>query len=336
MKKEFHITEPFKRLDAAAAYFMPEYSRSKIQAMEVSLNGKPAKWSLAARPGDTLSLVIPAKGDTNREAVCHSGNGNELEILFEDAHIIAAVKPRGIPTHPGAGGHDNTFVQMLLAHTALSAQGGAARPGIVHRLDKDTSGILVAAKTDEAFAALSEIFSRHDITRKYTAFVWGVPGWDKAEITGNIQRSKKNRQKMALVKIGGKPATTMAELKQVWPRAGISEISATLLTGRTHQIRVHLSTHGFPLVGDKTYGRALHRIQSINPSLPAKGDTNREAVCRSGECGLYEFLKDWTGGQMLHAGTLEFTHPITKKPVKLHSPLPEDMQLLKNLLDDYQ
>jgi len=243
---------------------------------------------------------------------------NKPEILFEDEHIIAAVKPRGISTHPGAGKETDTFMHALAAHTTLSNIGAPDRPGIVHRLDKDTSGILVAAKTDQAHLKLAEIFSEKSATRKYTAFVWGVPNWDRAEITGNIQRSKRNRKKMALVKVGGKPATTLAETVSVWPRAGVSELKCELITGRTHQIRVHLTTHGFPLIGDKTYGKSSHRINSIKPTP------------------LLEFFKNWTGGQMLHAGTLDFNHPITGKPLKLRAPLPEDLKLLKSLLDDYQ
>ncbi|MDR0319370.1 MAG: RluA family pseudouridine synthase [Rickettsiales bacterium] len=317
-KKNFAITEPFPRLDAAAQSLMPELSRSKIQKMEMTLNGKPAKWSAPARPGDTLEIIINSLPAGESKPLRGFGGGSKLNILYEDPHIIAAVKPRGIATHPGAGRETETFVQMLLSHTALAGGGDNLRPGIVHRLDKDTSGILVAAKTDTAFAKLSEMFSRHDLKREYTAFVWGVPSWESAEISGNIRRSKKNRQKMALVKIGGKPATTLAETRAVWPRAGVAEIKARLLTGRTHQIRVHLSTHGFPLVGDNTYGSgARHKIQSVHPGP------------------LLDFMENWTGGQMLHAGTLEFAHPITGKPIKLHSPLPGEMQLLKDLLNEY-
>ncbi|MDR2685173.1 MAG: RluA family pseudouridine synthase [Rickettsiales bacterium] len=367
MEKTFTISEPTKRIDLAAAAAFPEYSRSKLQTFEVRLNDKPAKWSTPAPAGSVITIKVPFAGEgvaANAAGVvvnkkfpskvegCPQGGvvgaSQQLNILFEDPHLIVAQKPRGIATHPGAGNEENTFVQMLLSHTPLAPSGGALRPGIVHRLDKDTSGILVAAKTDEAFRALSDMFQTHDLTRRYTAFVWGVPNWETAEITGNIKRSRSNRQKMTMVKIGGKPAQTTAAVKQVYTRAGISEIVCTLGTGRTHQIRVHLSTHGFPLVGDKTYGHTTHRIDSIKKfpfvcsKVPFAGEGvdaegRRGSGKNSSECGgLYEFLKTWTGGQMLHADTLEFTHPITGESLKFHTPLPEEMSTLKELLITYQ
>lgn len=315
MIKEIVISDELagKRLDVAAHSALPDISRSKIQEFDITINGRAAKLSEKVRSGDKVSIVLK-----NEKTKPLAKSKIKLEILFEDEHIIVAIKPRGVATHPGAGNEKDTFVQMLLGHTKLSAVGGELRPGIVHRLDKDTSGILVAAKTDAAFAKLAEMFSVHDLRRIYSAFVWGVPHWESADITGNISRSKKNRQKMALVKVGGRPAETNVAVADAWTRAGISELKCELKTGRTHQIRVHLSTHGFPLIGDKVYGRAGHRIDSVKPSA------------------LLNFLESWQDGQMLHAGVLEFVHPITGRAMKFRAPLPPDLAEFKECLNEYQ
>ena len=165
--------------------------------------------------------------------------------------------------YPSAGNLTGTLVQNILSHTHLSALGGETRPGVVHRLDKDTSGVMVFAKSDAAFRGLVKIFSAHELTRKYLAFVWGVPNWDGADITGNIARSSRNRQKMTMVKTGGKPAHTIVNVADAWPRAGVSLFRCTLMTGRTHQIRVHLSAHGFPVLCDPIYGRGAARLQAV-------------------------------------------------------------------------
>ncbi|MBD5391821.1 RluA family pseudouridine synthase, partial [bacterium] len=205
--------------------------------------------------------------------------------------------------------------QNILAHTSLSALGGAVRPGVVHRLDKDTSGVMVFAKSDAAFRGLVNIFSSHDLTRKYVAFVWGVPNWTGADITGNIARSSRNRQKMSMVKTGGRPAHTVVNVMDVWPRVGVSAMRCTLMTGRTHQIRVHLSAHGFPVLCDPIYGRGAARLGSVkNPEL-------------------LEFIKTHDG-QMLHAEILEFVHPTTGEKMHFRAPLPDDMLELRAILDE--
>jgi 23S rRNA pseudouridine1911/1915/1917 synthase len=181
-------------------------------------------------------------------------------------------------------------------------------------LDKDTSGVMVFAKSDAAYRGLVKIFSAHDLTRKYIAFVWGVPNWESATITGNIARSSRNRQKMSMVKTGGKPATTLVDVVNVWNRLGVSCFRCTLLTGRTHQIRVHLSAHGFPVLCDTVYGRSSGRLGSVkNPDL-------------------LDFLKTHNG-QMLHAEVLEFLHPTTGEKMRFRAKLPDDMSELKYLLE---
>jgi len=238
-----------------------------------------------------------------------------LDIVYEDADIIVVNKPRGIAMYPGAGRDTGTLVQSVLAYTNLSSVGIAgARPGVVHRLDKDTSGAVVFAKTDAAHRKLFEVFAAHDIVRKYIAFVWGVPNWESADITGNIGRSTRNRQKMTMQKIGGKPAHTTVEVLNVWPRANVSQLRCTLETGRTHQIRVHLSAHGFPVLCDPTYGNARARLGAVR------------------DPELLDFIRAHSG-QMLHAEVLEFAHPISGAPLKFRAKLPVEMEELKSILN---
>lgn len=302
------------RLDKFLASQMPEFSRSEIQRFPVTRAGAPVKQSERVRAGDVFSVVVTAPV-AQSPASENISQDFDLDILFEDDDIIVINKPRGVVMYPSAGNQTGTLVQNILAHTHLSALGGDTRPGVVHRLDKDTSGVMVFAKSDAAYRGLVKIFMAHDLTRKYTAFVWGVPNWTGADITGNIARSSRNRQKMSMVKSGGKPAHTTVDVVDAWPRAGVSEFRCTLMTGRTHQIRVHLSAHGFPVLCDPVYGRGAARLGSVkNPEL-------------------LEFIKTHTG-QMLHATILEFAHPITGAMMKFRAPLPDDMAELLEILND--
>lgn len=313
--RKFSVTDTDAnlRLDKFLSNQMPEFSRSEIQRMEITLNNAPAKLGARLRVGDELSVVIPEK--TSDVAADNISHDFDLDILFEDDDIIVINKPRGVVMYPSAGNKTGTLVQNILAHTHLSPLGGVTRPGVVHRLDKDTSGVMVFAKSDAAFRGLVKIFSAHDLTRKYIAFVWGVPNWDGADITGNLARSSRNRQKMSLVKSGGKPAHTIVNVSTVWPRAGASEFRCTLMTGRTHQIRVHLSAHGFPVLCDPLYGRTSNRLATVR------------------DADLLEFLKNHDG-QMLHAEILDFTHPVTGEKLHFKAKLPADMYELKSILDE--
>ena len=313
--RKFSVTDTDAnlRLDKFLSNQMPEFSRSEIQRMEITLNNAPAKLGARLRVGDELSVVIPEK--TSDIAADNISHDFDLDILFEDDDIIVINKPRGVVMYPSAGNKTGTLVQNILAHTHLSPLGGVTRPGVVHRLDKDTSGVMVFAKSDAAFRGLVKIFSTHDLTRKYIAFVWGVPNWDGADITGNLARSSRNRQKMSLVKSGGKPAHTIVNVSTVWPRAGVSEFRCTLMTGRTHQIRVHLSAHGFPVLCDPLYGRTSNRLATVR------------------DADLLEFLKNHDG-QMLHAEILDFTHPVTGENLHFKAKLPADMYELKSILDE--
>lgn len=302
------------RIDKFLSIKMPEFSRSEIQKFNIKrTNGATAKLSDKTKVGDEFIVEIsPKQSDVAYDNI---SNDFDLDILFEDDDIIVINKPRGVVMYPSNGNKTGTLVQNLLSHTKLSALGGLTRPGVVHRLDKDTSGVMVFAKSDAAYRGLVKIFSTHDLTRKYVAFVWGVPNWGGADITGNIARSSRNRQKMSMVKSGGKPAHTIVNVADVWNKSGISMFRCTLMTGRTHQIRVHLSAHGFPVLCDGLYGREKSRLGTVK---------NLE---------LLEFLKTHDG-QMLHAEVLEFIHPITGEKMHFKTRLPDDMMELKYILDN--
>lgn len=314
--REFIVseTDELTRLDKYLSAQMPEFSRSEIQKFNVRrADGATPKFSEKIRVGDIFSVEIPApKTDIATDNV---STDFELDILFEDDDIIVINKPRGVVMYPSAGNKTGTLVQNILAHTKLSALGGATRPGVVHRLDKDTSGVMVFAKSDAAFRELVKTFSEHNLTRKYIAFVWGVPNWESADITGNIARSSRSRQKMTMVKTGGKPSHTEVAVINAWSRAKISEMRCTLFTGRTHQIRLHLSAHGFPVLCDPVYGRGATRLGSVR------------------DADLLEFLRTHDG-QMLHAEVLEFAHPTTGAPMRFKTRLPDDMMELKYILEN--
>lgn len=301
------------RLDKFLANYMPEFSRSEIQKFTIKrADGKTLKLSDKTKENEEFIVEIPDK--KTDIAYDNISNDFDLDILFEDDDIIVLDKPRGVVMYPSAGNKTGTLVQNLLSYTHLSTLGGLTRPGVVHRLDKDTSGVMVFAKSDAAYRGLVKMFSAHDLTRKYIAFVWGVPTWGGAEITGNIARSSRNRQKMSLVKTGGKPAHTIVNVMDAWTRPGISLFRCTLMTGRTHQIRVHLSSHGFPVLCDPLYGREKSHLGSVKD--PA----------------LLEFLRTHNG-QMLHAEVLEFKHPTTGEHMHFKSRMPIDMMELKEILD---
>lgn len=316
-RREFIVDESGAgvRLDKFLATMMPDFSRAQIQGFNTYIGGRPAKASVRLRTGDVVSVDVIDDASASDVAADNISTDFDLDILFEDDDIIIVNKPRGIVMYPSAGNKTGTFVQNILAHTHLSMLGGATRPGVVHRLDKDTSGVMVFAKSDAAFRGLVKIFSTHDLTRKYVAFVWGVPNWTGADITGNIARSSRNRQKMSMVKTGGRPAHTIVNVMDVWNRVGVSALRCTLMTGRTHQIRVHLSAHGFPVLCDPIYGRGTSRLGSVR------------------DPDLLTFIKNHNG-QMLHAEVLEFVHPITGVPLHFRAPLPDDMLELRYILDE--
>ncbi len=316
MQREFIVSDDDVglRLDKFLASKMPEFSRSEIQKFSVSRGGATVKFSDKVRNGEMYIVIVP---DAPRAptAADNKSCDFDLDILYQDDDIIVINKPRGVVMYPSAGNKTGTLVQNLLCYTNLASLGGDIRPGVVHRLDKDTSGVMIFAKTDAAYRELVKTFSTHDLTRKYDAFVWGVPNWESATITGNIARSSRNRQKMTMVKSGGKPATTEVQCIDAWSHAGVSHFKCNLLTGRTHQIRVHLSAHGFPVLCDPIYGRGTARLGSVKNQ------------------SLLEFLKTHNG-QMLHASYLSLKHPITGKNMTFKAPLPADMFELREILEN--
>ena len=267
------------------------------------------------KPGDIFSIAIPPASAA--EPVAQS---IALNIVYEDSDLIVIDKPPGLVVHPAAGNPDGTLVNALLAHcTDLAGVGGVARPGIVHRLDKDTSGLLVAAKNERTMRSLAKQFAAHAVERSYNAVVWSVPRRAEGTVEGNLGRSPFDRKKIAVMRgESGKPARTHY---RVLERFGASDRPVTALiecrleTGRTHQIRVHLSHIGHPLVGDATYGRARTPPRARN-----------EAEERA-----YSALRDFPR-QALHAGLLGFHHPGLDRKLRFESPWPADFSGLVSAL----
>jgi len=238
-----------------------------------------------------------------------------LTVLYEDADLIVIDKPAGLVVHPAPGNQEGTLVNALLAHCgdSLTGIGGERRPGIVHRLDKDTSGVMVAAKTEQALGALSATFAARDLDRAYLALCWGLPNPTAGEIECAIGRDPRDRKRMAVVARGGKPALTRYATRRAWDAAA-ALLECRLATGRTHQIRVHLASRGHPLVGDPVY---LRRIPAAAAKLPA---------------ALRMRLLDFPR-QALHAARLGFRHPRTGREMAFDSPLPADIAALLAALD---
>ena len=240
-----------------------------------------------------------------------------LDIVFEDESLLVVNKPAGMVVHPANGHEEGTLVNALLYHSknSLSGIGGVKRPGIVHRIDKDTSGLLVVAKNDQAHKGLSVLFHDHDIVRSYLAIVKGRMMPLEGRVEGNIARHPNNRKKMAVSTGHGKAAVTHYKTNEVFligDNALASSITCTLETGRTHQVRVHMAHLGHPLLGDPVYGRKLAKQKNASSELQsALANFNRQA---------------------LHAAILGFKHPITGEMLRFEAPLPHDMQNLTNLL----
>jgi len=298
------------RLDKFLAGSFPEFSRSQIvrmiEADTVRLLSDPKKVLSPddkVRTGDIYEITPPDAVPANPEP-----EDIPLDILYEDSDLLVVNKPAGLVVHPGAGNPRGTLVNALLAHCkdSLSGIGGVKRPGIVHRIDKDTSGILVVAKNDFTHTRLSEQFAEHTIDRIYQAFVWGYVQKTSGLVIGDIGRSPHNRQKMAIV-ANGKKAVTHYERMAVFGGGIASHIQCILETGRTHQIRVHMSSIGHSLIGDPIYGT----IPKMAP----------------------DFAK-YFPRQALHAGFLGFTHPRTGERLSFESPLPKDMQDLLEQLSE--
>lgn len=304
-----------QRADRFLAEAIGSLSRSRVKALIVeghaSRDGVPLKEPAEAiRAGALYALEIPAAIPALPEA-----QEIPLTILYEDRDLIVLDKPAGLVVHPAPGNQDGTLVNALLAHAGdeLSGIGGEKRPGIVHRLDKDTSGVMVAAKTELALRRLSESFAERDLERHYLALCWGLPAPLEGEINAPIGRHPADRKRMAVVERGGKPAITRYKVLRSWGTS-CALVACKLLTGRTHQIRVHMAHIGHPLVGDPVY---LRRTPAAARSL--------EAPVRD---ALLAFPR-----QALHAASLGFRHPISGEALHFERPPPEDMAALLTLLD---
>jgi 23S rRNA pseudouridine1911/1915/1917 synthase len=296
------------RLDRALADAMPTVSRERLKALirsgalegAGSLHRDPAT---KVRGDEAFRLTLPEPKPAHNEA-----QDIPLTIAFEDEHLLVVDKPAGLVVHPAAGNFDGTLVNALLHHCkgSLSGIGGVARPGIVHRIDKDTSGLLVVAKTDVAHEGLAGQFAAHSIDRRYLAIVSGLPRAAEGTVDAPLARSSTNRKKIAIVGEGrGKRAVT--HWKRLTPLRDSALVECRLETGRTHQVRVHMASIGHPLLGDPVYGRS--------------GGTHRKILKELG------FER-----QALHAATLGFVHPITKNHLSFHSGMPADMQELFSAL----
>ncbi len=288
-----------KRLDAWLANEQPEHSRARWQALidedHVTVNGEPVKRNFKLREGDEVKWTIPEPVSTEvlPEDI-------PLDILYEDAHMIVIHKPAGLVVHPAAGNEKGTLVNALLHHcTDLAGIGGEIRPGIVHRLDKDTSGVMVIAKTEAALNALAHQFKYRETEKEYLAIVRGVPTPRHKRIATTIGRHPVHRKKMAVDVRNGRHAVSYYEVVEAFDRSAL--IRVRIETGRTHQIRVHMAYLKHPVIGDKLYGRT--RVDGIHAER-----------------------------QMLHAAKLSIAHPDTGERMYFSAPLPKDMETLLEIL----
>ncbi|QDZ07697.1 RluA family pseudouridine synthase [Sphingomonas panacisoli] len=296
------------RLDRALADAVPTLSRERLKALISSgavsdrsgaLLRDPAKKAVG---GEMLSVAVPDPTPAHNEA-----QDIPLVVAFEDEHLIVIDKPAGLVVHPAAGNLDGTLVNALLNHCggSLSGIGGVARPGIVHRIDKDTSGLMVAAKTDRAHVGLAKQFADHSIDRRYKAIVLGRMTTKAGTVDAPLARSPQNRKKIAIVQTGKRAVTHWSQLSQL---SDATLVQCKLETGRTHQVRVHMASIGHPLLGDPVYGRTKQVHRKVLETL--------------------NFRR-----QALHAAVLGFIHPITRNALSFESEMPADMQELFDTLN---
>lgn len=308
-----------QRLDKALATAAPDLSRARLQALiaagQVSLvvdggASRPMADGKAKAPAGVYEVLVPPPVAAEPEP-----EDIPLAVLYEDAHLIVVDKPPGMAAHPAPGCETGTLVNALLFHcgASLSGIGGVARPGIVHRLDKDTSGVMVAAKTDAAHQGLSALFAAHDIDRMYLALTRGAPHPAAGTIETRLGRSPHDRKKMAVLQTGGREAVTHYRVERTFggmDKPLAARVACRLETGRTHQIRVHMASKGSPCLGDPVYGAGA-------PAAPVKAALTQIGFSR----------------QALHAAVLGFVHPITGQILRFETPPPPDMAALEAALE---
>lgn len=317
MEQQFHLestaADRGKRLDQFLQSHLSQWSRSRIQQWiqggEVTLEGKKAKASQLLKGGEKISVTIPPPQKLELEP-----QDIPLVVPYEDEDLLVIDKPAELVVHPGAGQHSGTLVHALLYHCRdLSGIGGKLRPGIVHRLDKGTSGLLLVAKNDYCHRELSEAFKNRKIEKTYFALVWGVPKSRRGKIDLALGRDPKDRKKISSRASRTREATTRYEVLKEWGPVSLLELHPE--TGRTHQIRVHLAEAGFPVVGDPLYGKGRRRFDS----LPQK---------------LQQSLRQLSY-QLLHAGRLVLDHPRSGKKLDIHSELRPEMKQIMEMLDHW-
>ncbi len=307
------------RLDLFLAGACSDLSRSRIQKLieegAVLVKGAAARRSHVVRAGEEVTIAVPEPRRTEVEA-----EDIPLSILYEDEHLLAIDKPAGLVVHPAPGHGSGTLVNALLHHVRdLAGVGGELRPGIVHRLDRDTSGVLLVAKTDRAHQLLSRQMRQRTLRKEYLALVAGVPRVRKGEVTLSIGRDPRVRKKMKAFRplegeapAGTRTARTLYEIEREWFALGVTLLRCRLVTGRTHQIRVHLAASHLPIVGDPVYGCARYP-KVRDPALRKR---------------LEEFPR-----QALHAERVAFRHPATQELVEVVAPVPADVAGLLDALD---
>ena len=299
MVDEAHAGERLDLVLAALAGVARAQAQRWIEEQRVRVNGAPARASQKLAPGDRVLADPP---DAAPSAL--APEPIQLTLLHQDDALVVLDKPAGLVVHPAPGHASGTLVNALLHHVRdLAGIGGVARPGIVHRLDRGTSGVMVVAKTDAAHLALSRQFHDHTIERVYLAFARGAPAQDEGRIERAIGRHASDRKRMSVVTKRGRAAATRWRVLRRFPKSSAVKLEIRPETGRTHQIRVHLSAHGLPLLGDETYGRAA-------------GGAFARAL----------------GRPALHAAVLGFAHPTSGERLRFEAPLPADLAALEETL----
>jgi 23S rRNA pseudouridine1911/1915/1917 synthase len=315
MIRRFRVGAPSagSRVDLFLVQACSDLSRSRIQKLieegAIRLGGAPVKRSHLVRAGEELEVEVPEPRPTELLP-----EDIPLAVLYEDEHLLAIDKPAGLVVHPAPGHASGTLVNALLHRTRdLGGIGGELRPGIVHRLDRDTSGVLLVAKTDLAHASLSKQMKRRTMKKEYLALVSGIPRVRKGEVAFSIGRDPRDRKRMKAFRTtdpapaGAREARTLFEIEKEWFPLGLTLLRCRLVTGRTHQIRVHLAASGLPIVGDPIYGR---------PRLDRVGDP-----------GLRKRLSEFPR-QALHAERVAFRHPRSGEPLEITAPVPPDLSEL--------
>ncbi len=303
------------RIDKFLSLQLPKFSRSKLQGLiknnALTLNGQPWRdCSYAVKEGDMCHLAI----DITAPAVHITPKHIDFNVAYEDEYILVVNKPAGLTVHPGAGNHNDTLVNALVAYCGNNLAKGVSnfRPGLVHRLDRDTTGLLLVAKNDEVHYQLSMALAQREIKRQYLALVYGRVHMHSGIIETLLDRSPVDRTKMVVSQHSGRQAITHYQVEQRYQEP-LTLLRLQLQTGRTHQIRVHLTHKKHPIVGDQLYGRHLN--------------FNLTGCSEKAKLALRKFRR-----QVLHAESLEFIHPVSAEQISVHAPPPEDMQHLLALL----